>query len=171
MALRRQATSSRLRRPVRLTLHEAKLLRSRRRLNRRIHREGRASLISDYAKKTPDRAASDAAYLERPLRIADRPQPLGDFRRSDEDVVSTGEHVSIASLPGMDSARFAPHLAISSAMTGPLGYVAILYAAIRDRAKKVLFYKPHNVASVVQFNGRHRPTRRPPDCIERSASS
>ena len=39
-------------------------------------------------------------------------------------------------------------------MTGlRLGYIAVNDAAIRDRAKKILFYTASNVASVVQYGG------------------
>ena len=72
-----------------------------------------------------------------------------------EDVVFDGEHVSIASLPGMYE-RTIPLYTFSKsyAMTGlRLGYVAIKDAAMRDRAKKVLFYTASNVASVVQYGG------------------
>jgi len=72
-----------------------------------------------------------------------------------EDVLFEGEQVSIASLPGMYE-RTIPIYTFSKtyAMTGlRLGYVAIHDAAIRDRAKKVLFYTASNVASVVQFGG------------------
>ena len=72
-----------------------------------------------------------------------------------EDVVFEGEHVSIASLPGM-YARTIPLYTFSKsyAMTGlRLGYVAIRDAAIRERATKVLFYTASNIASVVQFGG------------------
>jgi aspartate aminotransferase len=72
-----------------------------------------------------------------------------------EDVVFEGEHVSIASLPEMYE-RTIPVYTFSKsyAMTGlRLGYVAIKHAAIRDRAKKVLFYTASNIASVVQFGG------------------
>jgi aspartate aminotransferase len=72
-----------------------------------------------------------------------------------EDVIYEGEHVSIASLPGMYE-RTIPMYTFSKtyAMTGlRLGYVAIHDAAIRDRAKKVLFYTASNIASVVQFGG------------------
>jgi aspartate aminotransferase len=72
-----------------------------------------------------------------------------------EDVVFEGEHVSIASLPGMYE-RTIPLYTFSKsyAMTGlRLGYVAINDPAIRDRAKKVLFYTASNIASVVQFGG------------------
>ena len=72
-----------------------------------------------------------------------------------EDVVFDDEHISIASMPGM-YARTIPLYTFSKsyAMTGlRLGYVAIRNEAIRDRAKKVLFYTAGNVASVVQFGG------------------
>ena len=42
----------------------------------------------------------------------------------------------------------------SYAMTGVrLGYVAIKDPAMRDRAKKILFYTASNVASIVQYGG------------------
>jgi aspartate aminotransferase len=84
-----------------------------------------------------------------------------------EDVIFDGEHVSIASLPGMYQ-RTIPLYTFSKsyAMTGlRLGYVAIRDAAIRDRAKKILFYTASNVASVVQFGG-IGALEGPQDCIE-----
>jgi aspartate aminotransferase len=72
-----------------------------------------------------------------------------------EDVVFEGEHVSIASLPGMYD-RTIPFYTFSKsyAMTGlRLGYAAIKDATLRDRAKKVLFYTASNIASVVQWGG------------------
>jgi aspartate aminotransferase len=72
-----------------------------------------------------------------------------------EDVVFEGEHVSIASLPGMYE-RTIPLYTFSKsyAMTGlRLGYVAIKDPVVRDRAKKVLFYTASNIASIVQFGG------------------
>ena len=84
-----------------------------------------------------------------------------------EDVVFDGEHVSIASLPGMYE-RTIPLYTFSKsyAMTGlRLGYVAIKDPAIRDRAKKVLFYTASNIASVVQFGG-IGALEGPQDCIE-----
>jgi len=72
-----------------------------------------------------------------------------------EDVVFEGEHVSIASLPGMYE-RTIPLYTFSKsyAMTGlRLGYVAIRDAVIRDRAKKILLYTASNIASVVQYGG------------------
>ena len=72
-----------------------------------------------------------------------------------EDVVFEGEQVSIASLPGMYE-RTIPVYTFSKSytMTGlRLGYVAIEDPALRERAKKVLFYTAGNVASVVQYGG------------------
>ena len=72
-----------------------------------------------------------------------------------EDVVYEGEQVSIASMPDMYE-RTIPLYTFSKsyAMTGlRLGYVAIKDAAIRGRAKKLLFYTASNIASVVQFGG------------------
>jgi aspartate aminotransferase len=83
-----------------------------------------------------------------------------------EDVVFDGEHVSIASLPGMYE-RTIPLFTFSKsyAMTGlRLGYVAIKDPVIRDRAKKLLFYTASNIASVVQFGG-IGALEGPQDCI------
>ncbi len=72
-----------------------------------------------------------------------------------EDVVFEGEHVSIASLPGMYARTIPLHtFSKSYAMTGlRLGYVAIKDPKVRERAKKILLYTASNVASVVQFGG------------------
>jgi aspartate aminotransferase len=54
----------------------------------------------------------------------------------------------------------------SYAMTGlRLGYIAMRDAAIRDRAKKILFYTASNVSSVVQYGG-VGALEGPQDCIE-----
>ncbi len=84
-----------------------------------------------------------------------------------EDVVFDGEHVSMASLPGMYERTFPLYtFSKSYAMTGlRLGYVAIKDPVIRDRAKKVLFYTASNIASVVQFGG-IGALEGPQDCIE-----
>jgi aspartate/methionine/tyrosine aminotransferase len=84
-----------------------------------------------------------------------------------EDVVFEGEHVSIASLPGMYE-RTIPLYTFSKtyAMTGlRLGYIAIRNANIRERAKKLLFYTTSNVASVVQFGG-IGALEGPQDCVD-----
>jgi aspartate/methionine/tyrosine aminotransferase len=72
-----------------------------------------------------------------------------------EDVVFEGEHVSIASLPGMYE-RTIPLYTFSKtyAMTGlRLAYLAVKDAAVRDRMRKVLFYTVSNVSSIVQYGG------------------
>ena len=95
------------------------------------------------------------AYLERLAAIAQRHGLWVISDEAYEDVVFEGEHVSIASMPGMYE-RTIPLYTFSKsyAMTGlRLGYIAIRDAAIRDRAKKILFYTASNVASVVQFGG------------------
>ena len=84
-----------------------------------------------------------------------------------EDVVFEGEHVSIASLPGMYD-RTIPLYTFSKsyAMTGlRLGYVSIKDPVMRERAKKILFYTASNIASVVQHGG-IGALEGPQDCIE-----
>jgi aspartate aminotransferase len=84
-----------------------------------------------------------------------------------EDVIFEGEHVSIASLPGMYE-RTIPFYTLSKsyAMTGlRLGYVAIPDKVIRDRATKLLFYTASNVASIVQYGG-IGALEGPQDCID-----
>ena len=83
-----------------------------------------------------------------------------------EDVIFDGEHVSIASLPGMYE-RTIPLYTFSKsyAMTGlRLGCEAIRDATIRYRAEKLIFYTASNVASVVQFGG-IGALEGPQDCI------
>jgi len=94
-------------------------------------------------------------YLERLATLAHGRDLWVISDEAYEDVVFDGEHISIASLPGMYNRTF-PLYTFSKtyAMTGlRLGYVAIKNAAIRDRAKKLLFYTTSNVASVVQYGG------------------
>ena len=107
------------------------------------------------------------AYLERLAAIARGHDLWVISDEAYEDVVFEGEHVSIASLPGMYE-RTIPLYTFSKsyAMTGlRLGYIAIRNAAIRDRAKKILFYTASNVASVVQYGG-IGALQGPQDCIE-----
>jgi aspartate aminotransferase len=102
-------------------------------------------------------------------RIADIARARNLWVISDEayeDVVFEGEQTSIASLPGMYD-RTIPLYTFSKsyAMTGlRLGYVSIKDPAIRERAKKVLFYTASNIASVVQFGG-IGALEGPQDCI------
>jgi aspartate/methionine/tyrosine aminotransferase len=72
-----------------------------------------------------------------------------------EDVVFDGEHVSIASLPGMYE-RTIPLYTFSKtyAITGlRLAYIAIADKTIRDRVRKMLFYTVSNTSSLVQYGG------------------
>jgi aspartate aminotransferase len=72
-----------------------------------------------------------------------------------EDFVFEGEHVSIASFPGLYS-RTIPLYTFSKsyAMTGlRLGYLAIQDPTIRQRARKVIFCTVANVSSIVQYGG------------------
>ena len=72
-----------------------------------------------------------------------------------EHIIYKGEHVSIASLPGMYE-RTIPIYTFSKsyAMTGlRLGYFAIQDPALRARAVKVIAYTISNVNSVVQYGG------------------
>jgi aspartate aminotransferase len=106
------------------------------------------------------------AYLERLAVIALKHGLWVISDEAYEDVVFDGEHVSIASMPGM-YARTIPLYTFSKsyAMTGlRLGYIAIRDAAIRDRAKKILFYTASNVATVVQYGG-IGALEGPQDCI------
>ena len=77
-----------------------------------------------------------------------------------EDVVFEGDHVSIASLPGMYERTVSVFtFSKSYAMTGlRLGYLALGDERLRDRLRKVLFFTTSNVSSVVQYR-RHRRAR------------
>ena len=107
------------------------------------------------------------AYLERLAAIAHAHNLWVISDEAYEDVVFEGEHISIASLPGMYQ-RTIPLYTFSKsyAVTGlRLGYIAVRDAAIRDRAKKILFYTASNVSSVVQYGG-IGALEGPQDCIE-----
>lgn len=83
-----------------------------------------------------------------------------------EHIVYRGEHVSIASLPGM-YARTIPIFTFSKsyAMTGlRLGYFAIQDATLRARAFKVIAYTTSNVSSIVQYGG-IGALEGPQDCV------
>jgi aspartate/methionine/tyrosine aminotransferase len=83
-----------------------------------------------------------------------------------EHIIYNGEHVSIASFPGMYE-RTIPIYTFSKsyAMTGlRLGYFAIQDSTIRARAVKVVAYTTSNVNSIVQFGG-IGALEGPQDCI------
>jgi aspartate aminotransferase len=108
------------------------------------------------------------AYLERLAAIAHAHDLWVISDEAYEDVVFEGEHISIASLPGMYK-RTIPLYTFSKtyAVTGlRLGYIAIRDATIRERAKKILFYTASNVSSVVQYGG-IGALEGPQDCVER----
>jgi aspartate aminotransferase len=70
-----------------------------------------------------------------------------------EDVVFNGEHISIASLPGMYD-RTIPVYTMSKtyAITGVrVGYFAMKDETLRDRALKVVLYTTSNVSSIAQY--------------------
>src|ERR687897_2729477 len=70
-----------------------------------------------------------------------------------EDVVFNGEHISIASLPGMYDRTIPVYtLSKSYAITGVrVGYFAIKDKALRDRALKIVLYTTSNVSSIAQY--------------------
>ena len=70
-----------------------------------------------------------------------------------EDVVYEGEHVSIASLPGMYDRTIPVYtMSKSYAITGVrVGYFAMKDARLRDRALKVVLYTTSNVSSIAQY--------------------
>ena len=70
-----------------------------------------------------------------------------------EDVVFNGEHISIASLPGMYDRTIPVYtMSKSYAITGVrVGYVAIKDATLRDRALKIVLYTTSNVSSIAQY--------------------
>jgi len=72
-----------------------------------------------------------------------------------EDIIFKGQHVSIASLPGMyDRTISIFTFSKSYAITGlRLGYFVLPDKVLRDRAIKVVAYTTSNVSSVVQYGG------------------
>ena len=70
-----------------------------------------------------------------------------------EDVVYEGEHISIASLPGMYDRTIPVYtMSKSYAITGVrVGYFAMKDAKLRDRALKVVLYTTSNVSSIAQY--------------------
>lgn len=93
------------------------------------------------------------ADLERLAAIA-RERDLWVFSdEAYEDMVFDGEHVSIASMPGMYE-RTIPLYTFSKtyAVTGVrMGYYAVQDSAIRARALKVVLYTTSNVSSLTQY--------------------
>lgn len=93
------------------------------------------------------------ADIERLAQIAKDKNLLVVSDEAYEDVVYKGEHVSIASLPGMYD-RTIPVYTLSKtyAITGVrVGYFAMKDAKLRDRAMKVVLYTTSNVSSIAQY--------------------
>ncbi len=83
-----------------------------------------------------------------------------------EDLLFTGEHVSIASLPGMYERTIPVYtMSKSYAITGVrVGYYAIRDKALRARALKLVLYTTSNVCSIAQY-GAVGALEGPQDCI------
>ncbi len=91
--------------------------------------------------------------LERLAQLARDKNLLVVSDEAYEDVVFKGEHISIASLPGMYE-RTIPVYTMSKtyAVTGVrVGYFAMKDAKLRDRALKVVLYTTSNVSSLAQY--------------------
>lgn len=93
------------------------------------------------------------ADIERLAQIAKDRNLLVVSDEAYEDVVYKGEHVSIASLPGMYDRTIPVYtLSKSYAITGVrVGYFAMKDPALRDRALKVVLYTTSNVSSIAQY--------------------
>jgi aspartate aminotransferase len=103
----------------------------------------------------PSGGVMTRADLERIAEIAKERDLWVLSDEAYEHVIFKGEHVSIASLPGMYE-RTVPIYTFSKsyAMTGlRLGYFAIHDKTLRGRAIKVIAYTTNNVNSVVQYGG------------------
>jgi aspartate aminotransferase len=108
------------------------------------------------------------ADLERIAAIAQERKLWVLSDEAYEHIIYKGEHVSIASLPGMYE-RTIPIYTFSKsyAMTGlRLGYFAVKDETIRARAIKVVAYTTSNVNSVTQYGG-IGALEGPQDCIRK----
>lgn len=106
------------------------------------------------------------ADIERLAQVAKDRNLLVVSDEAYEDVVYKGEHVSIASLPGMYDRTIPVYtLSKSYAITGVrVGYFAIKDQTLRDRAIKVVLYTTSNVSSIAQY-GAVGAMEGPQDCI------
>jgi aspartate aminotransferase len=91
--------------------------------------------------------------LERLAAIARDRNLLVVSDEAYEDVVYKGEHISIASLPGMYDRTIPVYtMSKSYAITGVrVGYFAMKDPALRDRGAKVVLYSTTNVSSIAQY--------------------
>jgi aspartate aminotransferase len=93
------------------------------------------------------------ADLERLADIAKKRNLWVVSDEAYEDVVYNGEHISIASLPGMyDRTIVAYTMSKTYAITGVrVGYFAIKDRSLLSRAIKVVLYTTSNVSSIAQY--------------------
>jgi len=91
--------------------------------------------------------------LEQLAELAKKRDLLVVSDEAYEDAVFKGEHVSIASLPGMYDRTIPVYtMSKSYAITGVrVGYFAVKDPVIRDRAAKVVLYSTTNVSSIAQY--------------------
>jgi aspartate/methionine/tyrosine aminotransferase len=91
--------------------------------------------------------------LEQLAELAKKRNLLVVSDEAYEDAVFKGEHVSIASLPGMYDRTIPVYtMSKSYAITGVrVGYFAVKDPVIRDRAAKVVLYSTTNVSSIAQY--------------------
>jgi len=107
---------------------------------------------------SPNNPSGGVLTREDLLRLAAIAQERDLWVVSDEayeDMIFSGEHISIASLPGMYE-RTIPIYTFSKsyAMTGlRLGYFAMHDKVLRARAIKVIAYTTSNVNSIAQYGG------------------
>jgi aspartate/methionine/tyrosine aminotransferase len=141
-------------RPVAVPLHESIGFRwDLDELERAITPRTRAIYVN--SPNNPTGGVMTRADLERIAEIARERNLWILSDEAYEHIIYKGEHVSIASLPGMYD-RTIPIYTFSKsyAMTGlRLGYFAIKDPAMRARAVKVIAYTTSNVNSVTQYGG------------------
>ena len=152
--------------PVQVPLHESLGFRwDLDELERAITPKTKAIYIN--SPTNPSGGAFTRGDLERIAQMA-KARDLWVFSdEAYEDVLFSGEHVSIASMPGMYE-RTIPIYTMSKsyAVTGVrVGYISIKDTVMRARAAKVALYTASNVCSIAQY-GAIGALEGPQDCIE-----
>ena len=152
--------------PVQVPLHEALGFRwDLDELERAITPKTKAIYIN--SPTNPSGGAFTRGDLERIAAIAQARNLWVFSDEAYEDVLFTGEHVSIASLPGMYERTIPIYtLSKSYAVTGVrVGYIAVKDKTMRARAAKVALYTASNVCSIAQY-GAIGALEGPQDCID-----
>ena len=152
--------------PVQVPLHESLGFRwDLDELERAITPKTKAIYIN--SPTNPSGGAFTRGDLERIAQMA-KARDLWVFSdEAYEDVLFSGEHVSIASMPGMYERTIPIYtLSKSYAVTGVrVGYISIKDTVMRARAAKVALYTASNVCSIAQY-GAIGALEGPQDCIE-----